>query len=128
MYCNVFIYSKVTCFCNILILTNVNFVTVSSPGNLSLESPLLTPAQSLTTVTSTATNLTLGKPCLCHFTTILITLLRHTQNLQITLTTLMEDTTYTKYVQYNIVAWSHVSPSSARYHFTLKTALYGCSQ
>lgn len=75
------IYSKVTCFCNILILTNVNFVTVSSPGNLSLESPLLTPAQSLTTVTSTATNLTLGKSGLCHFTTFLITLQRHTQNL-----------------------------------------------
>jgi len=80
MYRNVLNYSKVTCFCNILILTNVHFVTVSSPGNLSLESPLLTPAQSLTTVTSTAANLTLGKWSLLHFTTILM-LLRHTQNL-----------------------------------------------
>ena len=81
MYHNVMIYSKVTCFCNILILISVHFVTVSSPGNLSLESTLLQPAQSLTTVTSTATTLTLGKSGFWYFTTIPITLLRYTQNL-----------------------------------------------
>ncbi|XP_069703723.1 retinal homeobox protein Rx1-like [Periplaneta americana] len=42
-------------------------IPVSSPGNLSLDSPLLSPSQSLTTATSTATTLTLGNTPLGSF-------------------------------------------------------------
>ncbi|XP_021935236.1 paired mesoderm homeobox protein 2A-like [Zootermopsis nevadensis] len=42
-------------------------IPVSSPGNLSLESPLLSPSQSLTTASSTATTLTLGSSPLGSF-------------------------------------------------------------
>ncbi|XP_023715728.1 uncharacterized protein LOC111868891 [Cryptotermes secundus] len=52
---------------NVQLVQGLVSIPVSSPGNLSLESPLLSPSQSITTATSSATTLSLGSSPLGSF-------------------------------------------------------------